>query len=233
MSFSDQDQGQSNEGDKLTFKVKDREFDVESATTKIMAGDEHIGRIEQENSAHVTKIAELEAQLQNSTKLDDALSQLKAQQTITQESQTTPETTGVSEEQIGAIATRQIEEHLAAQRAADSAQAQQDLATRTYNETGSALEQIYGDKTNEAMAAKAAELGVSTNELYGMAKNPATAKMLLDSMKASVPASQATPSGSINTSGSYHNAPEKFMDYSGHITSSNIVDALRKAEATY
>jgi hypothetical protein len=233
MSFNDQDQGQPNAGDQLTFKVGDREFDANSAATKIGAADEHISRIEQENAEFKARLAEMEAKVEQSTKLDDALAQLKAQQQIPQESQTTPETTGVSEEQIGAIATRQIEEHLAAQRAAENAKAQQDLAARTYNETGAALEQIYGDKTNEAMAAKAAELGVSTNELYGMAKSPATAKMLLDSMKASVPASQATPSGSINTSASYHNAPEKFMEYGGNITSSNIVEALKKAEATY
>jgi hypothetical protein len=233
MSFTP-DQGTEQQADQLTFKVGEREFNAESAATKIGAADEHIGRIEQENAGFQQQLTEMQAKLDQSTKLDDALSQLKAQQTQeTQNSQTTPETSGVSEEQIGAIATKQIQDYLAEQQATQSLQASELLAKTTYEETGKILESIYGDKTNEAMATKATELGVSTNELYSMAKSPATAKMLLETMKVNVPDSQAAPSGSVNMASAYHNAPEKFMDYTSHITSSNIVDALKRADATY
>jgi len=233
MSFSP-DQGKEQPTDQLTFKVGEREFNVESATTKIEASDSHINTIEQENADIKARLAAAEEQLTNATKLDDALAQLKANQTQeTQNIQATPETTGVSEEQIGAIATKQIEDYLAAQQAEQRQQSLKALEDTTYLETGKALEKIYGDKTNEAMASKAADLGITLNELYGMAKNPATAKILIESMVGVVPSSQSAPSGSLNTTGSYHNAPEKFMDYQGSITSSTIVDALKKAEATY
>lgn len=232
MSFT-QDQGQPNEGDQLTFKVGDREFDATSAATKIGAADEHIGRIEQENAAHQARIAELEAQVSQSTKLDEALSQLREQQASTQNIQTPTETSAVSEEQIGAIATKQMEQYLAEQRVAQEQLAAQTLAESTYRETGEQLTAVYGDKVDEVMSEKAKELGISTEAIYNMAKTPATAKMLLETMKANVPASQATPSGSINFAGQHGTAPEKFMDYGDKITSSTLIEALKKAGATY
>jgi len=233
MSFTDQDQGQPNAADQLTFKVGEREFNADSAATKIGAADEHIGRIEQENATHMARIAELEAQVSQSTKLDDALSQLRTQQANTQESQATPDTNGVSEEQIGAIATKQMEQLLADRQVASQQQAAADLSERTFRETGEQLSAVFGDKVDEAMATKAKELGISTEAIFGMAKNPTTAKMLLESMKVDVPASQATPSGSYNTTASHHQAPDKYIDYGRNITSSVIVDALKRADATY
>lgn len=232
MSFT-QDQGQPSGSDQLTFKVGEREFDVNSATTKIQAADEHISRIEQENAEAKAELAKLQAQLEQSTKLDDALAQLRQQQASTQNVQEPVETPTVSEEQIGAIATKQMEQYLAEQRVAQEQQAAQTLAESTYRETGEQLTAVYGDKVDEVMAEKAKELGISTEAIYNMAKQPATAKMLLETMKANVPQTQATPSGSINFAGQHGTAPDKFMDYGEKITSSTLIDALKKAGATY
>lgn len=233
MSFTDQDQGQQNEGDNLTFRVGEREFNADSAAVKINAADEHIGKVESENAQLREQIANQQTELEKATKLDDALAQLKANQANTQNSPQPTETPSVSEEQIGAIANKQIEEFIAAQRVQDAQSAAEALANDTFNETGKQLEAAYGDKVNEAIATKAAELGVNPQELYGMAKNPTTAKMLLESMKVDTPAATATPTGSINAASYTHKAPEKFMDYGSNITSSTITDALKKASATY
>ncbi len=234
MSFTGaQDHVQQNEGDKLTFKVGEREFNAESAATKINAADEHIGKVETENAQLREQIAKQQADLEKATKLDDALAQLKANQANTQNSPPPTETPTVSEEQIGAIANKQIEDFLAAQRVKDAQSAAETLAEETYKATGEQLATIYGDKVDEAVNNKAAELGVNPQELYGMAKNPTTAKMLLETMKVSSPAATATPTGSINSAPYTHKAPEKFMEYGGNITSSVITDALKKADATY
>jgi len=232
MSFTQgADQAQTNATDQLSFKVGDREFNAESAATKIGAADEHIGRIETENATYAAKIAELEAQLINSTKLDDALAQLN--NANNQDSQPTPDTNGVSEEQVGLIATQQMEQYLANKQAADQQQAAVDLSANTFKETGERLTAIYGDKVDDAMASKAKELGITTQAIFDLAKNPTTASMLLASMTTNAPSAQTAPSGAINTTGSYNSPQEKFMDYGGKITSSTIVSALNKAGAAY
>ena len=71
MSFDTQaDQATPNVDDQLTFNVGDRTFDADTATTKIQAADDHIARLEAENAA-------FKLQVEQSTSIDDALSQLR------------------------------------------------------------------------------------------------------------------------------------------------------------
>ena len=210
----------------LSFNVGDRTFDAESATTKIQAADEHIARLEAENASYKSKV-------EQSTSIDEALAQLREQNAEPQNSQPTEQTSTVSEEQIGAIANKQIAEYLAAQRVTENATAAQSLAESTYKETGEKLTAIYGDKTDEAMAVKAKELGITTQALFDMAKTPATAQLLLQTMQVNSAPSQATPSGGYNSAPFSGQQTEKFVDYSQPITSSTITAALNKAGATY
>ena len=101
MSFNTQDQGQS---DGLTFKVGEREFNAESAATKIQNADSHIGNLEAENAEFRNRVASLEAKLEQSTKLDDALASFKASKEEAENVQPVQNTTGLSEEQIAARA---------------------------------------------------------------------------------------------------------------------------------
>ena len=228
MSFTESaDQAPKNEStDQLSFTVGDRSFNTEQAVTKITAADEHIARLEAEN-------ASLKESNAKSTSIDEALAQLREQNATPQNSQPITDTNVVSEEQIGAIANSQIAEYLAAKQVEDNAKAAEDLAAKTYRETGEQLQAIYGDKTDEAMATKAKELGISTAAIFDMAKNPATAQMLLQSMKVNSAPAQSTPSGGYNSAHHIGQAPEKFVNYEGTITSSVLVDALKKANATY
>jgi len=229
-SFS-QDQGAEQTTDQLTFKVGEREFNAESAATKIQAADTHINTIESENQSYKDRIAALEAQVAQNAKIEDALSQLQKQDT--QDSQAAPETFGVSEEQIGAIASRQIEEALAARKVKEANEAAKYLAENTFKETGEALTKMYGEDVDVAVKAKATELGISESEIYNMAKSPAQAKMLLEFMKVPQSENQSAPSSGFNTHGHHNQAPEKFVDYSKGVTSSTVMDALAKAGATY
>ena len=228
MSF---DNKPSESTDQLSFKVGEREFNAESAATKIENADSHINTIESENQGYKERIAALEAQVAQSTKIDDALAKLQQQQS--QDNQPTEVTPSVSEEQIGAIATKQMEEYLAAQRVSEANAAATALSERTFRETGEKLTAIYGDNTDKAMADKAAELGISPQAIFDMAKNPATASLLLESMKAPSSVNQAAPSGSFNTASIPHGAPDSFVDHTRPLTSSSVMDALAKSGAGY
>jgi len=229
MSFTEQPADQANPEvvtDQLTFNVGERSFNAESATTKIQAADEHIARLEAENASYKAKV-------EQSTSIDEALAQLRESKNAEpQNSQPTEHTSAVSEEQIGEIANRSIEAYLASERVKTNEQAALELANNTYRETGERLTAIYGDKTDEAMANKAVELGVTTKALFDMAKNPATAQMLLESMKVNAAPSQSSPSGGFNI-GSHNSPSEQFVNYENPITSSTLVEALKKANATY
>ena len=209
----------------LTFNVGERTFDTEAAITKITNADAHIAKLEAENAEYKSKVDQ-------STSIDEALAQLRATNATPQNIQPVVDTTTVSEEQIGEIANKQIADYLATKQVQDNAQAAEALATKTYAETGSALKAIYGDKTDEAMAHKATELGISKDALYNMAKAPATAQMLLQTMQQTSAPSQSAPSNGYNSA--HHVTPtEKFVDYSKPITSSTITAALKNAGATY
>jgi len=229
MSF---DQKPEQTTDQLTFSVGERSFDAESAATKIQNADQHISTIEAENQGYKERLAALEAQVAQSTKIDDALAKLQNQQ-VPQENQPSGVTAPVSEEQIGEIAIKKMQEQLAAQQEEASRKAAETLAESTYRETGEKLTAFYGDKTDDAMAAKAKELGISNQAIFDMAKNPVTAKLLLESMKISPSAPQSAPSGSFNTASIHNNAPERHMDYSKKPTSSTILEALKKSGGTY
>ena len=211
--------------DQLTFNVGERSFNAESATTKIENADAHIAKLEAEN-------AEYKSRIDQSTSIDDALAQLREKPATPQNSQAPEHTSTVSEEQIRDIANKQMADYLAAKQIEDNATAAQSLAETTYKKTGEQLTAIYGDKTDEAMATKAAELGITTQALFDMAKTPATAQLLLQTMQVTSAPSQASPSGGYNSA--HHVEPtEKFIDYSKPRTSSTIVDALKRAGATY
>jgi len=230
MSFTDvpADQATPNATDQLTFNVGERSFNAESATTKIENADAHIAKLEAEN-------AEYKSRIEQSTSIDDALAQLRAKEVNAepQNSQPTEPTSSVSAEQIGEIANKQIADYLATKQLEDNASAAQALAENTYRETGEKLTAIYGDKTDEAIATKAAELGVPASDLFGMAKNPTTAKLLLQTMKVDSAPSQSSPNGGFNSAPFSGQTSESFIDHSKPITSSTITAALKQAGGSY
>lgn len=223
MSFQDQENNTSEQpADQLTFTVGDRTFDANSAATKISAADEHIAKIEAENARVREQLAALETKVEQSVKVEDALNQLHSKE----ETKTTPDTKGVSEDEIGAIATKQIEEYLAAKQVQEAQAAAQALAEQTFKETSEALVAQFGEKTDEVMKSKASELGVSFEQLVEMAKQPATAKLLLQNI-APQSKRQATPSGSFNTASlNGQAAPAQSIDWSKG-GSNHIFEALQ------
>lgn len=224
MSF-DKEPEQTNSADQLSFNVGERSYDADSAATKIVAADQHIGTLETENQGYKDQIAALTAQVAQSTKIDDALAKL---QQPTQDSQPTEVTASVSEDQIGAIATQQIEQYLADQRVKENQASALALAEKTFQETGEKLRLKYGDKTDEAMATQASKLGISKEAIFNMARDPATAQLLLNTMDVQSSVAQATPQSSFAGHNQQTEAPAHDIDWS-QSGSKHILAALQAA----
>lgn len=237
MSFTNPDQGNEQPTDQLTFKVGDREYDVNAAATKIENADNHISKLEAENAEFRERMASLEAKLEQSMKIEEALETMKATKEHSAENvQLEQNTTGLSEEQIAAITQKKMEEYLAGQQAKQAQEAAQSLAERTYKETAETLVNIYGDKVDEAVNKKAKELGVPASELFNMAKSPVTAKLLLETMTPKSGSTDRTPLGGYNTSSLYGEQQEKsFLNQveGKQLTSSTILDLLNSNGASY
>lgn len=226
MSFDNKPE--NNSSDQMTFNVGDRSFTAETAVTKIEAGDAHITKIESENQDYQTKIAAMQLQLDQSTKIDDALAKLSLPQQPSQDSQPTEVTPSVSEDQIGVIATKQIEEYLANQRTQDSQVAAKALADKTFDETEARLKVKYGDKYQEAVQLQATKLGVDLNRMTQMASDPVTAQLLLAQMDVSATPAQATPQDSFASPRSEQAAPAATIDWTKG-GSKHIFEALQDA----
>lgn len=237
MSFTNPDQGDEQTTDQLTFKVGDREYDVNAAATKIENADNHISKLESENAEFRERMASLEAKLEQSMKIEEALETMKATKEQGAENvQLEQNTTGLSEEQIAAITQKKMEEYLAGKEARQAQEAAQSLAERTYKETAETLVNIYGDKVDDAVNKKAQELGVPASELFNMAKSPVTAKLLLETMTPKSGSTDRTPSGGYNTSSLYGEQQEKSFltgTEGKQLTSSTILDVLNSNGASY
>ena len=190
---TDQSVQQEQPTDQLTFKVGEREFNAEAAAKKITAADEHIARIERENQEYREKMAALEAQVQQSTKLEDALQKL--QSADQPESRSQDNTTSFDPEKLSQTAKEAALQALQEQEQARALQEQKAIAERTFNETKAALAAIYGENLDEAVQQHA---GVSLQTAIKMAQDPEQSKALLKLMKVESKPS-ATPSSDINT----------------------------------
>lgn len=222
--------------DQMTFKVGEREYNTESAITKISNQDDHIARLEAENAQFKQEQARMALQLEQSTKLEDALSKLNQQQSYSQQQPLTePAPQVMGAEEIGAIATQQAEQFFATQRANEEKADAERLAKETYHATGEELRKYYGNDVDSAISKKAQEMGVPADQLFAMAYNPASAKLLVDSMKPAPATPTSYPHGGRNMSHGYGEGTEPRIDISNvdKVTSSTIMEALHKHGAAY
>ena len=236
MSFIPDQGNPEQPSDQMTFKVGEREYNAESAITKISNQDEHIARLEAENAQFKQEQARMALQLEQSTKLEDALSKLNQQQSYSQNTpHPDPTPTGLSAGDIEAIATQQAEQFYATQQATQQKAEAERLAKQSYEATGAELRKIYGEDVDGAISKKAQEMGVEPSQLYDMAYNPATAKLLLESMKPARATQTSYPSGGRNMSHGYGEGTEPRIDISNvdKVTSSTIMEALHKHGAAY
>lgn len=197
MSFNTDHSGEQEQAQdqRVTFNVGDRQYDVDSATKKITAADEHIQRLEAERAQEKQKIAELEAQLAASTKLEDALQKLKADN---QESQSNEVTPSFDPETLSKAAQEAALAALQRQRDEEEKLQKKNLEDQTFKETQAKLAAVYGKDIDLAIQEKA---GISVEKAMQMARDPETSKILLQIMSVdnARPSLEPLGSTSLNT----------------------------------
>lgn len=157
----------SDQGVQPLFSVGERNYDAESAKTKIINADQHINTIETENATLKQQLAEAQAQLDQSVKLEEALAKLKEQPVQT------PATPTAQPEPVDVEALKQQ----ILQQAQDSAIQSinqvraQEIATANETESMKAAQRLYGSEFETKLREKGAELGMNDEAIRGMAKS--------------------------------------------------------------
>lgn len=163
--------------------------DVPTALEALRASQEFIPQLKDQTSTLASEIETLKAELAKRQTVEETIASLNPQTPPAVEPEAaTPAAQGLTAEDVEALLN---------QRAAAST-AKSNLET-----VQNALKTRYGDKTNEAIEARATELGMSTKELGTLAgKSPGAALALFG---AAAPKGNETPS--LNTA-SFQRAPE-------------------------
>jgi hypothetical protein len=220
---TDQSVNQEQQTDQSTFKVGDRDYDADSAAKKISAADQHIAKIEQENKEFREKMAALEAQVQQSTKLDEALQKLQSKADVP-EVPLREVTPSLDAEKLSEAARQAALEALQAQQEEQKAQEALSLQESTFNATQAKLVALYGNDIDTAIQEKA---GISLDTALQMAKDPEQSKVLLKIMEVESKPT-LSPQGDINTASlNSHKKESIFGD--GPVTTASIEAAYRRA----
>lgn len=170
------DQSEQNATDQLTFKVGDREYNAESASTKIANGDAHIAKIEAEN-------AELRAKLESAASAEEIDAKIQAALKLNaekQEGQPTPAPQAIDVDKLSQDAVQRMDQLLAQREQERLVKDQKALQDETFKKTQDALVELYGnDGVDAAIREKA---GVPFEKAVEMARDPDLSKVLLERM---------------------------------------------------
>ena len=236
MSDHTQEQQQQETNSTPLFKIGEREYDVESAKTKIEHADKHVQTVESEASELRKKVEQLEAQLANSSKLDQVLETLQANQVATPTSTEGNTTQSVDKEALmqellGQIAPK-IEETF-------SARQRQEQLAKSFEDTVKLAQERYGSEYESKLREQGNELGMSDADIREMASTKPEAFKRLFGLKQGKVASQATPQSSVNTTSfanSNNNSQDDYQAVSAMIrgfSTQDKVNALHEARKKY
>lgn len=126
---------------------------LEDALKALQHSQEYIPQLKTQLTEKERQAVELQAKLEQAGQLEDVVSRLTAQNK-TQAQEDKPLASGLSEEAVAKLVQQQLEQvRIQEQTASNTAQVQQALLAR------------YGDKTKDVVAQKAAELGLTPQEL--------------------------------------------------------------------
>lgn len=213
---------------KPLFSVGEREYDVESAVKKIQSADNHISTLESESKAKDQLIADLQAKLDQSTKLEDALAKMKEgkqQPESNDMTDTTDKTPAVDKDALIAELLQKAQET-----ATNSVKEyhQTELSKTNQKASIDAAKARFGDEYETKLRELGSSLGLNDEAIDSMAKsNPALFKQTFGLNAKANPG--VYPSGSQNT-GVDLKSPE-LKDVSKHWSSSDKVGAQLSNEA--
>ena len=166
---------------------------VPKALDALAHSQQYIPQLKTEVSAKDAEIAALKEELSKREAVGDVVDKLTAQQA---QPESTPQVSGLNEQDVLNLVQNFSQQ-----------QAQQQTAATNEKLVSDALFGQYGDKTQEVVANKAAELGMTVEALQGLSQtSPQAALQLFGTSATSAP---KTTSGSINISAQ---APKETFD---------------------
>ena len=182
--MSDQDLKQEPIADKAQplFTIGDRNFSKDDAVNKITNADSFIEQLKAEGKTKDDELAQLRAQIDQSTKLDDALARMNSQgpsETISQETPTSAiDIEALKKELLGSMSESLSQKDKAA------------LSQKNQEDSISAAQAVYGDSYESKLRERAKQLGMSDADIISEASaNPKKFKSLfgLDKQNTTLP----------------------------------------------
>jgi len=165
---------------------------VDTALEALSHSQSYIPQLKTEVETQEAEIKRLREELEKRSAVEDVVGRLTAQQP---QPEITPQVSGLNEQDV-----LNLVQNFSAQQAAQS------QAQGNEKQVSDTLFGKYGDKTQEVVSAKAAELGMTVEALQTLSQTSPQAALQLFGQTGSSPAPRAT-SGSVNIPPSY-NQPE-------------------------
>jgi len=167
---------ESNSENSTLFVVGEREYDLNSAKTKIENADTHIKKIEEEN-------ADLRGKLEKAKSVEDVLEAMNKNRQPAQD-QTNP----VNTDDLTSLVERTLENTL-----------RKSTAKQNLNEVESEMKKAFGDKAEEVYKSKAQQLGFSAKTMQEMAsQSPQGFMALFKEQPSETPAAPTQGSNNID-----------------------------------
>lgn len=170
--------------------------DIPTALKSLAASQDYIKQLKSDIEQRDNQLTSVQSQLQEATTVEDFVNRLTTQQQEPSEQPTeqpsAPEGNGFDE--------ALIEEYLA-KREAKASQEKNITAVRN------AIATAYGDEADAKLQAKAAELGMSLNDISELATRSSTAAIKLLGLDSTTTATKPNTNGTINST-AFQRAPE-------------------------
>jgi hypothetical protein len=171
------------------FTIGERNFSKDDAVNKITSADSFIEQLKAEGKTKDAELAQLRAQIDQSTKLDDALARMNSQGTSETPNREAP---------TSAIDIEALKKELLGTMSATLSKKEQDtLSQKNQEDSISAAQAVYGDSYESKLRERAKQLGMSDADIISEASaNPIKFKSLFGLDK------QNSTSPSLNFGGS-------------------------------
>lgn len=221
---TDQSVNQEQQADQLTFKVGDREYDVDAAAKKISSADEHISRLEQENAEFRKKLESALTEDQLEAKLQEALQKLN--KASSPESRSNEATTSFDPEKLSQTAREAALSAIEEREKERLQKEQQATAEATFRQTFDTLASVYG---KEGITSALEEAGIEVDVADRMARDPVQAKVLLKALRVDKAKPSAAPLGSVNTAAFGVRKDQQPFSDKQTLSTDDIIEALRAA----
>jgi hypothetical protein len=214
--MSDQDLKTEDNADKATvveplFTIGDRNFSKDDAVNKITNADSFIEQLKAEGKTKDDELVQLRAQIDQSTKLDDALARMNSQgasETPSQDAST------------NAIDIEALKKELLGTMSESLSQKEKDgVSQKNQEDSISAAQAVYGDAYESKLREKAKQLGMSDKDIISEASaNPAKFKALFGLNKTN----QSNPSPSFGNNGSRTETEATVLKLGGFSTTDRV-----------